>query len=54
MKLRTLGKFGHTFENSGNPDETAHHHREESRLIRIFTVCLIVDYFFIPIITCII
>ena len=24
MKLRTPGKFGHTFANSGNPDETAH------------------------------
>ena len=23
MKLRTPGKFGHTFANSGNPDETA-------------------------------
>ena len=23
MKLRTPGKFGHTFENSENPDETA-------------------------------
>ena len=41
MKLRTPGKFGHTFANSGNPDQT-------SRFIRIFTVCL-VD-FFIPII----
>ena len=23
MKLRTPGKFGHIFANSGNPDETA-------------------------------
>ena len=23
MKLRTTGKFGHTFVNSGNPDEKA-------------------------------
>ena len=23
MKLRTPGQFGHTFANSGNPDETA-------------------------------
>ena len=23
MKLRTSGKFGHTFANSGNPDEMA-------------------------------
>ena len=23
MKLRTPGKFGHAFANSGNPDETA-------------------------------
>ena len=23
MKLRTSGKFGHSFSNSGNPDETA-------------------------------
>ena len=23
MKLRTPGKFGHKFANSGNPDETA-------------------------------
>ena len=22
MKIRTPGKFGHTFANSGNPDET--------------------------------
>ena len=34
MKLRTSGKFGHTFANSKNPDETM------SRLIRIVTVCL--------------
>ena len=30
MELRTSGKFGHTFANSGNPDETAHnedHHQ---------------------------
>ena len=39
------GKFGHTFANSGNPDETA---LLKSRLIRIFTVCL-VNLFFIPI-----
>ena len=24
MKLRTPGKFGHTFENSGNPDKPSH------------------------------
>ena len=38
MKLRTPGKFRHTFANSGNPDVM-------SRLIRIFTACL-VDYFY--------
>ena len=36
MKLRTQGKFRHTFANSGNPDETAPYD---------FTVCL-VDYSF--------
>ena len=40
MKLRTTGKFGHTFANSGNPDETAPY------LIRIFTVCLVGYYFY--------
>ena len=25
MKLLTSGKFGHTFANSGDPDETAHY-----------------------------
>ena len=33
------GNFGHTFANSGNPGETALN--ETSRLIWIFTVCLV-------------
>ena len=40
MKLRTPGKFGHTFANSGSPDETAQY--EPSH--QVFIVCL-VDYF---------
>ena len=40
IKLRTPGKFGHTFANSGNPDETAPY--EPSH--QIFTVCLVDDF----------
>ena len=40
--IRRAGKFGHTFANSGNPDETA----LMSRLIRIFTVCLVNTFYF--------
>ena len=34
MYFRTAGKFGHTFANSGNPDETAH--QDFQRLLRYF------------------
>ena len=42
--IRTSGKFGQTFANSGNPDETAPYEPSHQD----FTVCL-VNLFFIPI-----
>ena len=45
MKLRTPGKFGQTFANSGNPDETAPYEPSHHSL---FTDCL-VDHLFIPV-----
>ena len=44
MKLRTSGKFGHTFANSGNPDETVPY--EPSNQDFHFSL----RYFFIPIV----
>ena len=44
MKLRTSGKFGHTFANSGNPDETAIYEPSHHDVHGLFS------YFFIPII----
>ena len=32
MQLWTPGKFGHTFENSGNPDEMAPYERSHQDL----------------------
>ena len=45
MKLRTPGKFGHTFANSGNPDETAPYEPSFQDFY-----CLLSFLFFIPII----
>ena len=45
MKLRTPGKFGHAFANSGNPDETASyelsHQDVHSLLGRLFFIPII-------------
>ena len=40
MKLRTSGKFGHTFANRGNPDDTAPYepsHQDFHGLLRQFS-----------------
>ena len=42
MKLRTPGKFGHTFANSGNPDETAPYEPSHQD----FHCCLVGYYFY--------
>ena len=42
MKLRTPGKFGHTFADSGNPDETAPYepsHQDFHCLLTIVDYC---------------
>ena len=52
MSIWTSGKFGHSFANSENPNETAPYEPSNQdfhclgRPIRIFTVCLVNLYFF--------
>ena len=41
MKLRTSGKFGHTFANSGNPDETAIYEPSHQDVHGLFSYCFI-------------